>query len=109
MGIKNEEPEDRVIFDSIDNRMKYSKGIKMSGLEGESKCKDCYFKESSPAKNPCNACLNTDNLDCYAPIPNVARQAVGLELKTDNPKTMDDIYNLLKEILEELKNGKKED
>lgn len=27
MGIKDETPEDKVIFDSIDNRMKYSKGI----------------------------------------------------------------------------------
>ena len=27
MGIKNEEPNDKVIFDSIDNRMKYSKGV----------------------------------------------------------------------------------
>lgn len=27
MGIKDETPEDKVIFDSIDNRMKYSKGM----------------------------------------------------------------------------------
>lgn len=27
MGIKDETPEDKVIFDSIDNRMKYSKGV----------------------------------------------------------------------------------
>ena len=33
MGIKNEEPEDKVIFDSIDNRMKYSKGVPNTDTE----------------------------------------------------------------------------
>ena len=27
MGIKNETPDDKVIFDSVDARMKYSKGV----------------------------------------------------------------------------------
>lgn len=27
MGIKDETPDDKVIFDSINNRMKYSKGV----------------------------------------------------------------------------------
>ena len=112
MGIKDETPDDKVIFDSIDNRMRYSKKIEKSRNSLDEKCNTCYYKETNPAKYPCEACLNTDNNDLWAPTPKEA----GLEPKMDNPepkpyepKNMDDIYNVLNLILEELRNGKKED
>ena len=114
MGIKNEEPEDKVIFDSIDNRMKYSKGVKVEQTD-PCACHDCVYKENNPYKEPCGTCLSPLNDKNFyvkegsAVIPNVARREAGLEPKTDNPKNMDDIYNVLNLILEELKNGKKED
>ena len=57
MGIKNEEPEDKVIFDSIDNRMKYSKGVKVDPCA----CHDCVYKENNPYKEPCGTCLSPLN------------------------------------------------
>jgi len=114
MGIKDETPDDKVIFDSLDNRMKYSKGLQVEKID-PCACNTCVYKENNPYKEPCGTCLSPLNDKNFyvregsETIPNVARQAVGLEPKTDNPKTMDDIYNLLKEILEELKNDKKED
>lgn len=35
MGIKDETPDDKVIFDSIDARMKYSKGIKVDHIKND--------------------------------------------------------------------------
>lgn len=57
MGIKDETPEDKVIFDSIDNRMKYSKGIKVDPCA----CHDCVYKENNPYKEPCGTCLSPLN------------------------------------------------
>lgn len=38
MGIKDETPDDKVIFDSVDARMKYSKGIQKEVKT----CENCY-------------------------------------------------------------------
>ena len=60
MGIKNEEPEDKVIFDSIDNRMKYSKGLQVEQTD-PCACHDCVYKENNPYKEPCGTCLSPLN------------------------------------------------
>lgn len=106
MGIKDETPEDKVIFDSIDNRMKYSKGIQKEVKT----CENCYNKETNPNKYPCNNCLDSVNNDLPFWESNMIYVEGKKVLEKDkNPKTIDDIYNVLNLILEELRNGKKED
>lgn len=105
MGIKNEEPEDKVIFDSIDNRMKYSKGIQKEVKT----CDNCYNKEINPNKYPCSNCLDSTDNDLPFWFPAGEFEGKKVFKKDKNTKTMDDIYDMLNLILEELRNGKKED
>lgn len=100
MGIKDETPEDKVIFDSIDNRMKYSKGIQKEVKT----CENCYNKETNPNKYPCSNCL--DSADNDLPFWFPAGEFEGKKiLKNDIVKTeseldikLNKIENLLKDI-----------
>lgn len=101
MGIKNEEPEDKVIFDSIDNRMKYSKGVQVNPVD-PCACHDCVYKENNPYKEPCGTCLSPLNDKNFY----IKEGSVDAEhIKNDIVKTESDldiklnkIENLLKDI-----------
>lgn len=109
MGIKNEEPEDRVIFDSLDNRMKYSKGIQVEQID-PCACHDCVYKENNPYKEPCGTCLSPLNdKNFYVKEGSTIPMTDNPEPKPYIPKNIDDIYDMLNLILEELRNDKKED
>lgn len=94
MGIKDETPDDKVIFDSLDNRMKYSKGIQVEQVD-PCACHDCIYKENNPYKEPCGTCLSPLNDKSFY----VKEGSVVIpEPKTDNPATLDDILKELELI-----------
>lgn len=97
MGIKDETPDDKVIFDSVDARMKYSKGIQKEVKT----CENCYNKETNPNKYPCNNCLDSANneLPFWYPAGEFEGKKV---LKKDIVKTESDLDIKLNKILKEL-------
>ena len=110
MGIKDETPDDKVIFDSVDARMKYSKEIpKEVKTRITNTCETCYNKETNPNKYPCSNCLDSADNDLPFWYPAGEFEGKKVLKKDKNQKTIDDIYDLLNLILEELRNGKKED
>lgn len=96
MGIKDETPEDKVIFDSIDNRMKYSKGIQKEVKT----CENCYNKEINPNKYPCSNCLDSADNDLPFWFPAGEFEGKKVLKKDKNPKTIDDIYDKVRQIYE---------
>lgn len=96
MGIKNEEPEDKVIFDSIDNRMKYSKGVKVEQID-PCACHDCVYKENNPYKEPCGTCLSPLN-DKNFYIKEGSAVIPGPKTESDLDIKLNRIENLLKDI-----------
>jgi hypothetical protein len=101
MGIKDETPDDKVIFDSVDARMKYSKGIQIDVAEPLA-CNNCIYKENNPYKEPCGTCLSPLNDKNFY----VKEGSVDAEpIKNDIVKTeseldikLNKIENMLKDI-----------
>ena len=100
MGIKDETPDDKVIFDSLDNRMKYSKGIQVEKID-PCACHDCVYKESTPYKEPCRTCLSPLNDKSFYKEGSVDAE----HIKNDIVKTeseldikLNKIENMLKDI-----------
>ena len=88
MGIKNEEPEDKVIFDSVD-------------AADPCACHDCVYKESTPYKEPCRTCLSPLNDKSFYKEGSVDAE----HIKNDIVKTeseldikLNKIENMLKDI-----------
>lgn len=98
MGIKDETPEDKVIFDSIDNRMKYSKEIQKEVKT----CENCYNKETNPNKYPCNNCLDStnNNLPFWYPAGEFEGKKV---LKKDIVKTESELDIKLNDIQDKVR------
>lgn len=94
MGIKDETPEDKIIFDSIDNRMEYSKGIPKEVKT----CENCYNKETNPNKYPCSNCLDSADNDLPFWFPAVKFEGKTVFKKDKNQATLDDILKELKLI-----------
>ena len=101
MGIKDETPEDKVIFDSIDNRMKYSAGIKVEKTD-PCACNTCIYKENNPYKEPCGTCLSPLNDKNFyveegsADAENIKNDIVKTE--SDLGIKLNKIENMLKDI-----------
>jgi hypothetical protein len=98
MGIKDETPDDKVIFDSVDARMKYSKGIQIDVAEPLA-CNNCVYKENNPYKEPCGTCLSPLNDKSFY----VKEGSIDAEpIKNDIVKTESDLDTKLNKILKEL-------
>lgn len=101
MGIKDETPDDKVIFDSVDARMKYSKGIKVDPVD-PCACHDCVYKENSPYKEPCGTCLSPLNdKNFYIKEGSVEAETIKNDIvKTESELDikLNKIENMLKDI-----------
>jgi len=95
MGIKDETPDDKVIFDSVDARMKYSKGVKVDPCA----CHDCVYKENNPYKEPCGTCLSPLNDKNFYVKEGSAEAKT---IKNDIVTTESDLDTKLNKILKEL-------
>ena len=89
MGIKDETPDDKVIFDSLDNRMKYSTGIHVEKID-PCACNTCMYKEDNPYKDPCGICLSPLN-DKNFYVREGSEKEVESEPKETIPTIEDDI------------------
>lgn len=98
MGIKDETPEDKVIFDSIDNRMKYSKGVKVEQTD-PCACHDCVYKENNPYKEPCGTCLSPLNdKNFYVKEGSVDAEKISNDIVKTESETDIKLNNILKEL-----------
>lgn len=99
MGIKDETPDDKVIFDSVDARMKYSKGLKVDTID-PCACHDCVYKENNPYKEPCGTCLSPLNDKNYY----VKEGSVEAEtIKNDIVKTESELDTKLNDIQDKVR------
>lgn len=99
--IEDETPDDKVIFDSVDARMKYSKGLKVEQVD-PCACHDCVYKENNPYKEPCGTCLSPLNdKNFYVKESSVEEETIKNDIvKTESELDikLNKIENLLKDI-----------